>query len=68
MSVRATIAQAIDAQAVSKSIAGKTMEAAKEYLPRQFALRSEPQIELGNSLLQRLPWWARRIRVQVSTG
>jgi len=68
MSVRAAIAPAIDAAAVSKEIAGKPIEAAKEYLSRQFKLDSEPQIEISGSLTQRLPRWAARIRVRVTTG
>lgn len=65
MSVRAAVAPAIDTQAVSKAIAGQTVPAATAYLSRQFALKSEPRIELSSSFLQRLPWWAARIRVQV---
>jgi hypothetical protein len=68
MNVRAASAPAIDAQMVSAAIAGKTVEAAREYLAKQFNLRSEPMIELAGSLTQRLPWWAGRIGVRVTTG
>jgi len=66
MSVRAAIAPTVDANAVSSAIAGKTIEAAKEYLSRQFKLASEPQIDLTGSFLKRLPWWAARIQVQAT--
>ncbi len=66
MSVRAAIAPAIDTAAVRGAIAGKTVDAAKEHLSRQFKLASEPHIELGGSLLRRLPWWTARIRVRIS--
>lgn len=65
MSVRAAAAPAIDTKAVGKAIAGQTVQMATEYLSRQFALESEPRIELSSSFLQRLPWWTARIRVQV---
>lgn len=68
MSARAAIAPAVDTEAVSSAIAGKTIEGAKEYLSNQFNLGSEPQIELSGSLMERLPWWAVRIRVRVTTG
>jgi hypothetical protein len=65
MSVRAAAAPAIDAEGVREAIAGQTVPAATEYLSQQYALQSEPRIELSNSFVQRLPWWAARIRVQV---
>jgi hypothetical protein len=65
MSARAAAAQAIDAEAVRKATAGQTVQAASENLSRLFALESEPQIQLSNSLLKRVPWWTARIRVQV---
>jgi hypothetical protein len=65
MSARAAAAAAIDAQAVSRAIAGQTVQAATENLSRQFVLESEPRIELSSSFLQRLPWWTARIRVNV---
>jgi hypothetical protein len=68
MTVRATIAPAIDAEAASEGITGKSIAEAKKYLSNQFALRTEPQIRLESSLLQRLPWWSKRIRVQVAAG
>jgi len=68
MTVRASMAPAIDAQAVSEAIAGKSVAEAQTYLSDQFALRTEPQIKLESSLLQHLPWWSRRIRVQVITA
>jgi hypothetical protein len=67
MSVHAAAAPAIDTQAVSRAIAGQTVQAATETLSRQFALESEPRIELTSSFLRRLPWWTARIRVQVVT-
>lgn len=67
MSVRASVAPTIDTQRVSETIAGRTVKEAEEYLSRGFALRSEPRIKLENSPWQRLPWWARRIRVRVVT-
>jgi hypothetical protein len=67
MSVHAAAAPAIDTQAVSRAIAGQTVQAATETLSRQFALESEPRIELASSFLRRLPWWTARIRVQVVT-
>jgi hypothetical protein len=68
MSARAAIAPSIDTKAVSSAVAGKTIEAATDYLSNQFQLISEPGIELSGGLLRRLPWWAARIRVRVSTG
>lgn len=68
MSVQAAIAPAIDTKAVSNAIAGKTIQAAKEYLSSQFKLSAEPQIKLSGSLTGRLPWWAARIHVQVIAG
>jgi hypothetical protein len=68
MSVQAAIAPAIDTQAVSSEIAGKTIEAARDYLSGQFKLGSEPRIEVTGSLMQRLPLWATRIRVRVTVG
>jgi hypothetical protein len=68
MSVRAAIAPLIEVDSVSHAVTGKTVEAAKEYLTRQIKLSSEPDIELSNGLLKRLPWWAARIQVQVSAG
>lgn len=65
MSARAAAAPDIDTQAVSEAIAGQSLQTATEYLSRQFALESEPRIELTSSFLQRLPWWAARIRVHV---
>nr|MBC7245751.1 baseplate J/gp47 family protein [Chloroflexota bacterium] len=66
MSAKARMAPAIEAKDVSTAIAGKTIEAAKEYLMHQFKLSSTPHIQLSNSLFQRLPWWAARIRVRIS--
>lgn len=66
MSVQARIAPAIDAGTVSRAVAGKTIEAAKEYLRQQFSLSAAPRIQLQNSLFKRLPWWPARIRVLVS--
>jgi len=65
MSVRAAIVPAIDTAAVRRAIAGKTPEAAQEYLMRQFKLASEPKIKISGSLLHRLPWWPARIHVQI---
>ncbi|MBM4430895.1 MAG: hypothetical protein FJ026_11205 [Chloroflexi bacterium] len=67
MSVRAAIAPAIDTQAISQAIAGKTVEAAKEHLMTQFILASPPEIQLRDSLTSRLPWWPQRIRTQIIT-
>lgn len=66
MSAQARMAPAIETQEVSNAIAGKPIGAAKEYLMHQFKLNSAPQIQLSNSLFQRLPWWAARIRVRIS--
>lgn len=66
MSARARIAPAIDASEVRHAVAGKTIEAAREHLMQQFKLSTAPQIQLQNSLLQRLPWWTARIHVRVS--
>jgi hypothetical protein len=68
MSARAAAAPAIDEQAVAGAIAGQTAETATRMLMEQFELRSEPVIELRGSILQRLPWWAQRISVRVTTG
>jgi len=65
MSMRAAATPAVDTEAVRKAIAGKTVEAATQYLSEQYALQSEPRIELRSSFLQRLPWWPARIAVQV---
>jgi len=68
MSGRAASAPMIETQAVSSAIAGQSVESAKEYLRNRFALRTEPEIQLSGSLLQSLPWWAQRIRVQSTAG
>jgi len=68
MSGRAAAAPAIDRQAVASAIAGQTAEAAQRLLMQQFELAAEPEIEIRGSILQRLPWWAQRIRVRVVTG
>jgi hypothetical protein len=67
MSVQAAIAPAVRADEISSSIAGKTVQAATEYLTGRLQLASEPHIELTGSLLGRLPLWAARIQVQVTT-
>jgi hypothetical protein len=65
MSALGAAAPVLDTQAVGRAIAGQTVQAATAYLSRQFALQTEPRIELSSSFLQRLPWWTARIRVQV---
>jgi hypothetical protein len=68
MSARAAAAMAIDSQSIASAIAGLTPEAASRILMERVELRSEPEIELRGSILQRLPWWAQRIRVRVATS
>lgn len=68
MTVRASSALAIDTQAVSQAITGKTVEEAKEHLMAEFKLTSPPEIQLRDSLTGRLPWWAQRIHTQITTG
>jgi hypothetical protein len=68
MSVQAAIVPDIAEDRVGMAIAGMTVGAAGDYLSRQFELVSEPSIEVTGSLLGRLPWWAARINVKVTTG
>jgi hypothetical protein len=67
MSVRASIAPAIETVSVQRAIAGKSVKEAKAALMQLFKLAAEPKIELGSSLLGRLPWWAARIHVRVTS-
>jgi hypothetical protein len=68
MSARAAAAPAVDGPTVAGAIAGQTVESATRMLMDEFELRSEPVVELRGSVLQRLPWWAQRIHVRVTTG
>jgi hypothetical protein len=68
MIVQASAVPDIAADSVSTAIAGMTIEAAKEYLSRQFELASEPRIEVTGSFLGRVPWWEARINVKVTPG
>jgi hypothetical protein len=68
MIVQASVVPDIAADSVSTAIAGMTIEAAKEYLSRQFELASEPRIEVTGSFLGRVPWWEARINVKVTPG
>ncbi len=68
MSVRASIAAAIEPAAVQKALAGKTAQEAKSYLSRQFELAADPKIELFASLFGRLPWLGSRIRLRIQSG
>jgi hypothetical protein len=67
MSVQAAMAPEIRADEVSSAITGRTVQGAIEYLTSRLRLASEPRIELTGSLLGRLPLWAARIQVQVTT-
>jgi hypothetical protein len=67
MSVQAATAPAIRADEVSSTITGQTVQGAADYLTSRLKLASQPRIELTGSLLGRLPLWAARIQVEVTT-
>lgn len=67
MTVRGSIAQEIDAERITRTIAGKPVSAAQKYLMENLKLTGAPVIRLVSSPGGRLPLWSRRIRIVVST-
>jgi hypothetical protein len=64
MGVSGTAAPVVDKAGIIAAIRGKTVRAAKEYIAGALGLESEPEIQLRNSWLERLPFLAMRINLK----